>query len=171
LPRPILLLIAFSLIVLDQGSKWLVKTRIPLNSSIPLGHWFRLTYCHNTGGAFSLLAGQTAFFLAVGVIVTGLLIWSLPKISRLPGPTALAYALLLGGAIGNLIDRFRYGYVVDFIDFGKDANWWPVFNVADSGITVGIILLGWAVFSGQESFPGDSKTLVPSASPNAAEAG
>ena len=162
MPSWLLVGIACLVFVLDQWSKWWIKCHYDLGASTSLlGHWVRLSHCHNTGGAFSLLVGHTGFFLVVGVAVTVLLFFSLPKISKLPTVTAGAYALILGGAIGNLVDRFRFGFVVDFIDFGRDANWWPVFNIADSGITIGIVLLGWSVLTGKDSFPGDHPAPVP----------
>jgi signal peptidase II len=166
MPAWLLIAIASLVLTVDQVSKSMIQSHFGLGESHHLlGRWVRLSYCHNTGGAFSLLTGHTGFFLFVGVAVTLMLFFSLPKIAKLPAVTAGAYALILGGAIGNLCDRFRFGFVVDFIDFGRDANWWPVFNLADSAITVGIVLLGWAVFTGRDTFPGDSSTVVAAPPP------
>ena len=160
---PVLLAITIGIVVLDQLTKWLVWTNLTLNQSVPLfGNVLMLTYCHNTGGAFSLLPGARWFFLTTGVVVSLVLIFSLPKISRQHPVAAVAYALILGGAIGNLIDRSLYGYVVDFLDLG----WWPVFNVADSGITVGIALLFYCLITGKDQEIRDCSTAAPSAAPH-----
>ena len=150
---PTLLAIAATVLVLDQLTKWLVWSYMKLHESIPLvGSALRLTYCHNTGGAFSMFEGATLFFLTTGVVVSLALLLYLPKLATAPPMSAAAYALILGGAIGNLIDRFFYGYVVDFLDLG----WWPVFNIADSGISVGVFLLFVSlILDKDESAPAD----------------
>lgn len=142
-------LVAISVLVtvLDQLSKWYIWTHFQLGETRPaLGTLFSWTYCHNTGGAFSILAGSRWFFLLAGGLISLYLMMSLPKMARGPKLPALSYALILGGAIGNLIDRSLYGYVVDFIDF----HWWPVFNIADSAITVGISLLALSILFGKD---------------------
>src|SRR5687767_9536061 len=106
-----------------------------------LGDYFRFTYVENRGAAFGLLQDQTAFFVLVGVLVIGVIAASYRYLPRSGLLLHLALGLQLGGAIGNLIDRVRQGYVVDFVDFGYHSNWWPVFNVADSAIVVGVALL------------------------------
>src|ERR1017187_2444464 len=98
MPPWLLFGIASLVLVLDQVSKLLIQRHWDLGASTPLlGRWVRLSHCHNTGGAFSLLTGQTHFFLVVGVTVTLLLAAYLPKIAKLPAITAGAYALILGG--------------------------------------------------------------------------
>lgn len=154
-----LLLLAASITVVDQLTKWYVWTHFRLNESRPaLGTIFSWTYCHNRGGAFSILSGNRAFFLLAGTVISIYLAWSIPKISRSQPITALCYALILGGAIGNLIDRSLYGYVVDFVDF----HWWPVFNFADSAITVGITTLAVLMLFSSEHRP---TTPVPTEQP------
>jgi signal peptidase II len=101
----------------------------------------RFTYVENRGAAFGLLQDQTAFFVFVGVLVVGVIAASYRYLPRSGIRLHLALGLQLGGAIGNLVDRIRQGYVVDFVDFGYRSNWWPVFNVADSAIVVGVALL------------------------------
>jgi signal peptidase II len=134
-----------AVIALDQWTKALARTyllgpdgRGP--RSIPLvGDYVRLTYVENRGAAFGLLQDQTTFFILVGVVVVGVIIASYRQIKE-PGWTLnLALGLQMGGALGNLFDRIRYGYVVDFFDLTV----WPVFNVADSAICVGVALLAW----------------------------
>jgi len=132
-------------LVLDQSSKIAVDSSMRLYESIPLLPWFNLTYVHNTGAAFSFLAQaggwQRWLFAGLALIISvAITIW----ITRLkPQETMLAVALslVLGGAVGNLIDRVAYGYVIDFLDvYYKDWHW-PAFNIADSAICVGVFLM------------------------------
>ncbi len=118
------------------------------------GEWLRLTYVENRGAAFGLLQNQTAFFVVVGVIVIGVIATSFRYLPRSAFLLHLALGLQLGGAVGNLIDRVRQGYVVDFVDFGYRTNWWPVFNVADSAIVIGVGLL--ALHMLRQSEPAES---------------
>src|SRR5206468_6544533 len=99
------------------------------------------TYVQNRGAAFGLLQDQTVFFVFVGLLVVAVIGASYRYLPRSGFLVHLALGLQLGGAVGNLIDRIRQGYVVDFVDFGYRSNWWPVFNVADSAIVVGVALL------------------------------
>jgi len=156
-----LVLIAATVVILDQITKYLVYTYMQVGQSIPLlGKWLSLTYIHNLGGAFGVLQGKRWLFLATGWGVTAALCYYLPRIARLNRWSAISYALILGGAIGNLYDRTRYGYVVDFVEvalpgpWGQGFSWvktFPCFNVADSGITVGItFLLLYGIFSSEK---------------------
>ena len=142
-----LVLIALLVLVLDQASKYAVKSAMELNQSIPLiPRVFHLTYIQNPGAAFGLLANRTSFFIWITFLVVALI---LVFYRQIPGDrrwTRLALAMMLGGAVGNLIDRLRAGSVVDFLDF----RFWPVFNLADSAIVVGMGLLAWQLLrSGQ----------------------
>ena len=142
-----LITIAVLVTAVDQLSKWYVWTHFQLRESRPaLSTLVSWTYLHNTGGAFSVLDGARWFFLTAGIVISLLLMRALPKMAQGHPVPALAYALILGGAVGNLIDRGLYGYVVDFIDF----HWWPVFNLADSAITVGITLLALSILLGKD---------------------
>ncbi len=132
-------------IVLDQGSKLLIDSSMQLYQSIPVLPSFNLTYVHNTGAAFSFLseAGgwQRWFFagLALGISII-IAIW-LSRLQKHETLLAIALSLVLGGAVGNLIDRLAYGYVIDFLDVYY-GNWhWPAFNIADSAITLGVVLM------------------------------
>lgn len=121
----------------DQLSKYLVRTNLRLGESWPSEGVFRLTYGTNTGSAFGLFPNQTVILTVASVLAIGFLIYFY-RVHALPRPLLrLAIGLQLGGALGNLIDRLRAGAVVDFIDVG----WWPVFNLADSSIVVGMALL------------------------------
>lgn len=145
-----LIALALMVTVSDQLSKWYVWTHLPYGESRPaLEPLFSWTYCHNYGGAFSIFPGSRWFFLSAGVLISAYLVYSLPKAAKGHPVPAVAQALILGGAIGNLIDRSLYGYVVDFVDF----HWWPVFNVADSAITIGITLLAGSILLGKDQTP------------------
>lgn len=144
---PALISIAAFVTALDQLSKWYIWTHFQLKESRPaLSTLVSWTYLHNTGGAFSILNGARWFFLTAGVLISLMLAKALPKMAKGHPVPALAYALILGGAMGNLIDRGLYGYVVDFIDF----HWWPVFNLADAAITIGITLLALSILLGKD---------------------
>jgi signal peptidase II len=132
-------------IVLDQATKYLAETLLVMHQPVPVMPSFNFMLTYNTGAAFSFLAGaggwQRWFFLGLGSLVSiGLIIW----LRRLkPGEKwlAAALALILGGAIGNLIDRAWLGQVIDFIQLYYDRWYWPAFNIADSAITLGAALL------------------------------
>jgi signal peptidase II len=133
------------MIGLDQLTKWWAETTLNLYEPVPILPFFNLTLMYNTGAAFSFLAGaggwQRWFFLVVSLIISIILVVWISRLREGEGRLALALALILGGAVGNLGDRELHGYVVDFLDF-YDGQWhWPAFNVADSAITVGAILL------------------------------
>ena len=134
--------VAFLVVVLDQVTKRFAEDRLRGQRSVPVvDDILRLTYVENRGAAFGLLQDQTAFFVFVGIIVIGVIAASYRYLPRSGFLLHLALGLQLGGAIGNLVDRVRQGYVVDFVDFGYRSNWWPVFNVADSAIVIGVALL------------------------------
>jgi signal peptidase II len=132
------------IVAVDQWTKQLAVTHL-LDSgvrSIPvLGPYIRFTYVENRGAAFGLLQEQTSFFILVGLTVIGVILYSLRQMSRPSWILTISLGLQLGGAIGNLIDRIRFGYVVDFMDLSV----WPVFNVADSAIVCGVIGLAYTL--------------------------
>ena len=137
--------LSFLALILDQWSKHIVDGSMQLYQSIPVIPYFSLTYVHNTGAAFSFLsqAGgwQRWFFaglaLTVSVVIT---IW-LARLKKHEILLAVALSLVLGGAVGNLIDRLLYGYVIDFLDVYYQDWHWPAFNIADSAITLGVSLM------------------------------
>ncbi|QDH70581.1 signal peptidase II [Marilutibacter alkalisoli] len=152
-PKPnalIWLLVSALVILLDQLTKWWVLTSLPEYTAIPViegfWNWYR-TY--NTGAAFSFLSDaggwQKYFFTVLAVGISGLLGWWLSRTPRHDWRTALPYALVIGGAIGNVIDRLAHGHVVDFIQWYWRGWYWPAFNIADSAIVagaIGIVVLG-----------------------------
>lgn len=143
--------LALGVVVLDQITKAIVTARIPLHGTIPvIRGFFDLTHLKNTGAAFGVLAAAGSArpllvtLLAVAVFA-GVLAWSLttPPEHRL---LQTALALVMGGAVGNLIDRVRFQSVTDFLRFYVDRWEWPSFNVADSAISVGVVLLAWDIW-------------------------
>ena len=132
-------------VILDQGTKLVIDSSMQLYQSIPVIPYFNLTYVHNTGAAFSFLSDaggwQRWFFAGLALVISiAITVW-LAKLQKHETLLAVALALVLGGAIGNLIDRLAYGYVIDFLDVYV-GNWhWPAFNIADSAITVGVGLM------------------------------
>ncbi len=134
-----------SVIVLDQVTKFLAETLLTFHQPVPVLPSFNLLLTYNTGAAFSFLAGaggwQRWFFLGLGSLVSiGLIVW-LQRLKPTETRLATALALILGGAIGNLIDRAWLGQVIDFIQLYYQHWYWPAFNLADSAITLGAALL------------------------------
>jgi len=132
-------------LVLDQGSKLLVDSTMQLYQSIPLLPFFKLTYVHNTGAAFSFLseAGgwQRWFFAGLALVISVIIAVWLSRLEKYETLLAVSLSLILGGAVGNLIDRLAYGYVIDFLDVYYGTWHWPAFNIADSAITLGVALM------------------------------
>jgi len=132
-------------ILLDQGTKLAIDSSMKLYQSIPVLPFFKLTYVHNTGAAFSFLseAGgwQRWFFAGLALAISCVIAVWLARLKQHETLLAVALALVLGGAIGNLIDRLAYGYVIDFLDVYYQTWHWPAFNIADSAITLGVILM------------------------------
>ena len=143
------LTISVIVLLLDQLTKYAITATFQDNESKVILPFFNLVLAHNTGAAFSFLAGasgwQREFFIVVSVVISGVLLWMLRQqhANRL---LATALALVLGGAFGNLVDRVLHGYVIDFIQLHAFGHAWPAFNVADSAICVGAALLIWDSF-------------------------
>lgn len=137
--------LAAALLAADQATKLWASGALELFRPVPLLPGLNLTLLHNTGAAFSFLAGaggwQRWFFIALTVIVCGVLVAWLARLERHEWLVAASLALILGGALGNLVDRVAYGYVVDFVDLYYRAWHWPAFNIADAAISVGVALL------------------------------
>jgi len=145
--RKYFFLIAAIVLLLDRVVKWAVASNIPLHDSIAvIPGFFHLTHVQNTGAAFGLFAESTAqwkvgalvSFSVIALVIVSALLW---KNSHALSTTTIGLSLILGGATGNLWDRMTTGYVVDFLDFHVGAYHWPAFNVADSAIVIGAILL------------------------------
>ena len=135
-------------ILLDQWTKGIIVDRFQLGESIPvLSSFFNITYVRNTGAAFGFMASadpslRVPFFLIVPTIALFVIGYLFKKLPADDIKTAMALSLVMGGAVGNLIDRMKYGYVVDFLDFHWNFQaHFPAFNIADSAICIGVGLL------------------------------
>jgi len=161
----IFLLLSFGIALLDQLSKGYIASHFHLGQSIPiLGSFFKITYILNPGGVFGTNFGSGNFyaFLSIAAIIVILLVYLKARDQK--ASFKIALSLILGGAMGNLIDRFRFGEVIDFLDFdffnlnlppfkflslkfkGFYLDRWPVFNLADSAVTIGLIILAYYFF-------------------------
>jgi signal peptidase II len=136
--------LAALVLLADQATKWLVLQTMPLGDVILITDFFNLVHVRNPGAAFSFLADaggwQRWLFAVFAIGVSALLIFMM---RRAPEQRLFCFAaaLVIGGAIGNLIDRLVFGEVIDFLDFHWQGWHWPAFNIADSGITVGAFLI------------------------------
>jgi len=132
-------IITTTVIVLDQLAKFFALRTLQLNTPVPLiKNFLNLTLVHNYGGAFGLFQNQLLIFVLVSFFAIGLILYNLKNKTN-SIIIKLSLSLILGGAIGNLIDRLRFGFVIDFIDL----RIWPVFNIADSMITIAALFLTW----------------------------
>ena len=137
--------ITFVFLILDQVTKQWVANTFELYQSVNVLPFFSITYVHNLGAAFSFLADQGGwqrwFFTAIAFIASVVFSVWLKRTPASQPLLAIALACMLSGAIGNLIDRLLFGYVIDFLDFYIGTNHWPAFNVADSMIFIGAVLM------------------------------
>ena len=145
--------LAALVLILDQITKYVVRSTFALYESVEVTPFFNLVLVHNRGAAFSFLSNaggwQREFFIFVALAASVWIGWLL---RRHPSQTlfCVALSLILGGAIGNVIDRVLYGAVVDFLDFHAFGYHWPAFNVADMGISIGAVLLIWDAVAAKE---------------------
>jgi len=141
LSRVMIPLIVFTILSLDQLTKFVVNKNLGLNHSLAvISGIFSITLVHNRGAAFGIFKNQFWLFIFISVVAV-IMIYSILKDNRQNNSYAFSLSLILAGALGNLIDRISLGYVVDFLDF----HIWPVFNFADSAITIGAVFLGWSI--------------------------
>jgi len=135
--------IAVVMIVIDQWTKYLVIENMTIGESIPvIENIFYLTSHRNAGAAWGILQGQMWFFYIITLIVVGIIIYYIEHYAKTNRLLGISLGLVLGGAIGNLIDRVRFQEVVDFVDVYIFSYDYPIFNVADSSLVVGVILIG-----------------------------
>ena len=140
-------IIVLVILSLDRLSKFAITSVLLPNQSVPvIKGIFNLTLVYNKGAAFGILKGQVPLFIFASIFAAILIYYNLSK-NRLDRRCNLSLALILSGALGNLIDRVFFGHVIDFLDF----RIWPVFNVADSAITVGAVLLGWTLLKSKKA--------------------
>ncbi len=143
------LALSAGIVVADQVTKWIVLATMHQGEAITVTPFFKLVLVFNPGAAFSFLADHSGwqrwFFVTLAVLVCG---WLLHLLRLHVNERALpaAFSLIIGGAIGNVIDRVVHGAVVDFLYFHVGRHGWPAFNVADSAITIGVVLMLWASF-------------------------
>ena len=124
------------IIIADQLSKLLIRSKfLPNQSRNVISNFLSISYIQNTGAGFGILQGLNTFLIVVTIIIIVLLVYYYHKKHKNEVIPRTFFVLILGGAISNLIDRFAYGFVVDFIDF----TFWPAFNIADTSITIGTI--------------------------------
>ncbi len=140
-------LLSLAIVVVDQVTKVSVMESMRLHESIPvIANLFSITYIRNPGAAFGFLSSSSSsfrfvFFGLTSVFAVGLLGMIMVRMPKDDWMGRLSVAGILGGAVGNLLDRLRYGEVIDFLDFYINGYHWPAFNVADSAITVGVVFL------------------------------
>jgi signal peptidase II len=135
-------LIALIVFLIDQGTKYLIATRLEIAEQIPvIKDFFIITSHRNRGAAFGILEGQQWFFIVITVIVVAGIVWYLNKARKTRKLLPTALSLVLGGAVGNFLDRILNGEVVDFLMFNFGSYTFPIFNVADSCIVVGVALI------------------------------
>jgi signal peptidase II len=141
------LIVAMGVLALDRFSKWIVATRLSLHDGITIiPDFFRIVHVENTGAAFGLFSESSfewkltllILFSLLALVVVTIMLW---KNSHIVNATGTALALILGGALGNLWDRVIAGHVTDFLEFHIGSYYWPSFNVADSAIVIGAVLL------------------------------
>ena len=141
-------------VALDQLTKQWVEEAFVLYESLPVTGFFNLTLVYNTGAAFSFLADaggwQRWFFLVLALVICTYLVYWLLQMKKDQLLLPFAIAMIIGGAIGNVVDRMLHGHVIDFLDFYYQQWHWPAFNLADSAITLGVILFIWDAFFGNE---------------------
>ena len=137
--------LSLAVVVLDQATKLWAGAALAPARPVEVLPFLNLTLLHNTGAAFSFLSDaagwQRWFFVVVALVVTGVLVLWLRRLRAQERWLAGALALVIGGAIGNLWDRVAYGHVIDFIDLHAAGWHWPAFNIADSAITVGVVVI------------------------------
>ncbi len=145
--------IALLVTLADQATKWVIINRISLYESLPVIDGFlSITRIHNSGIAFGLFPGISDVFMVITLISIFVVIYFYLTAEPRGLLLTTGCALILGGAVGNLLDRYRFGYVVDFINF----SFWPAFNVADSAVSVGVALLLTSFLRQKEGTPGNA---------------
>lgn len=136
-----MIILTILVILVDFFSKYMVSKLMTVNETIDLiDNFFRITYVKNTGAAFSIFSNNTILVVIISVVIIGFLLFYIYKNKGNNKLENVSYAFILGGAIGNLIDRLVYGYVIDFLDFEILSYDAPIFNLADTFIVIGVIL-------------------------------
>ncbi|MCL7751036.1 signal peptidase II [Guyparkeria hydrothermalis] len=140
--------LSFGVLVVDQLTKWAALVGLTYARPVEILPFFDFTLLYNTGAAFSFLADhdgwQRWFFVFLAVVITAVLLGWLAFVAIRDRRIQAGITLVIGGAVGNVIDRVLYGHVVDFLDFHVAGWHWPAFNIADAAITIGVALIIWA---------------------------
>ena len=147
------------IVIVDQLTKIIVDRSMPLSQSIPIVKgFFSLTYVRNTGAAFGIFAGSAEIFrrpflIVVSLVAIGFILAMLKRLPEKERGLMTALSFILGGAIGNLIDRIFYGEVIDFLDCFWGSYHWPAFNIADSFITIGVGMTAFCLYKNKGEDP------------------
>ena len=155
----ILLVVFLVVIALDQSTKLMIQQTLPLHNKVEIiPGFFNLIHVRNAGGAFGIFGGEkgpmgSVLFVAASLVAVGILVILFMRVKEHEKMLKFSFALLLSGAIGNLIDRVSYGEVVDFLDFHVSSYHWPAFNVADSAISFGIGLMALELLIKEQKKP------------------
>ena len=141
------LIVAALIVTFDQLSKLWIRAHLALGESLPLTDRLSLTYVGNTGSAFGLLANRTVLLIIIGIASLLIVLLFLRYLSQVTTLSMVSIGLVWGGAVGNFIDRLRFGYVTDFVYFRLWGSfYWPAFNVADTAIVVGVVVLIYSFY-------------------------
>ena len=154
--------LAAVVLLLDQSTKTFIVGWLSWGESWPVEGFFRFTHARNTGTAFSLFQGHSNILSFVAIIAVGILLWVYWSTGAKSFILRIALGLQLGGALGNLLDRLQQGYVTDFIDVGP----WPIFNVADSAISIGMVLMLWYFFTNRDEETTEIAVVKTASAPN-----
>ena len=155
----ILLIVFLVVIALDQSTKLMIQQTLPLHKTVEIiPGFFNLIHVRNTGGAFGIFGGEkgpvgSVLFVVASLIAVGILVVLFLRVKEHEKMLTFSLALLLSGAIGNLLDRLSYGEVIDFLDFQVSLYHWPAFNVADSAISIGIGLMALELLIKEQKKP------------------
>ena len=138
-------------IILDQFTKWLVCKTLIFGEVIPvIANFFNIRKVYNDGAAWGIMSGMRPILVAVSFVMLGLIWWNREEILNSGKISRISVGLLVGGIVGNLLDRMKLGYVVDFLDFYWKSYTYPTFNVADSAICIGVFLFAISQFLAKE---------------------
>ena len=144
--------LSLAIILSDQATKLIAESMLPLHRAVEVLPFFDWYLTYNTGAAFSFLAGaggwQRWFFAIIAIVISGVILQWLRKLPEDETLTAASLSLILGGAVGNLIDRLYLGHVIDYIQVWLGSYPWPAFNIADAAISVGAVMLILSSFAG-----------------------
>ena len=157
------LLFSIGLVFIDQVSKYIVRSEMSVGDVSPVLSFFQISYVTNTGIAFSMFQGANTFFsIFTALVLIGFVAWYAKNVPGLQKPVKAAVVLVISGAASNLIDRISFGHVIDFLDIYVGKYHWPAFNIADSCISIGgVILFLWILVFEKENMTPKKEDNVP----------